>query len=331
MTSEAEIRSALERMEVPMLKRSIGSLNLLRSVNCGGSRVDVEMAAPVLNEMARDVFRVQIGRELKKIPGVEEVEVTFTSSKPADLNAVKNVIAVMSGKGGVGKSSVTSLMAVSLRRAGYSVGILDADITGPSIPRIFGLSDKPICDSAGMMPVITSSGIAVMSINLVLENDDDAVIWRGPLIAKAITQFWEEVYWGNLDYLIVDLPPGTADAPLTVIKSLPVSGLVMVTTPQELASMIVRKAVSMARSTGTHIIGVVENMSYLYLADIDRRIEVFGPGRGRELAETAGVPLLARIPIDSNLTLLCDTGRIEDCQLEAIAQLGAVANVLAGK
>ena len=331
MTTEAEIRLTLEQMEAPMIGRTIGNLNLLRSVDYDGNRVEVELAVPVLNEMARDVFKVQIVKELKKLPAVQDVEVRLTSGSPKELNAVKNVIAVMSGKGGVGKSSVTSLMAVGLQRAGYSVGILDADITGPSIPRIFGLSDKPICDSAGLLPVMTSSGIAVMSINLVLEKDDDAVIWRGPLIAKAITQFWEEVYWGNLDYLIVDLPPGTADAPLTVIKSLPVSGLVMVTTPQELASMIVRKAVSMANSTGTRIIGVVENMSYLYLADIDRKIEVFGPGRGRELAEKAGVPLLAQIPIDSNLTLLCDTGRIEDCQLEAIAQLGAVANLLTEK
>ena len=207
-------------------------------------------------------------------------------------------------------------------------GILDGDITGPSIPRMFGLTQKPLGFETGLLPVSTKSGISVMSLNLVLENEADAVIWRGPLIGRAVKQFWEEVLWGNLDYLIVDLPPGTADAPLTVIQSLPVSGLIIVTTPQELASMIVKKAVSMARQTDTRILGLVENMSYLYLPEMERTIEVFGPSHAAEMARDIGAPLLAQIPIDPELAALCDGGRIEDYHTQAVQQLAAVADML---
>jgi hydrogenase maturation protease len=217
----------------------------------------------------------------------------------------------MSGKGGVGKSLVSSLVAIALQRQGYEVGILDADITGPSIPRMFGLKVQPSGNENGLMPVPSKSGIEVMSINLLLPSEDDAVIWRGPLIGRAITQFWEEVLWGKLDYLIVDLPPGTADAPLTVMQQLPISGVIIVFTPQDLTAMVVRKAVKMAQQMGKPILGVIENMSYLYVPEINKRIELFGKSQGEEMAQAAGAPLLGQLPIDPELAKLCDEGNIE--------------------
>jgi hydrogenase maturation protease len=202
------------------------------------------------------------------------------------------------------------------------VGILDADITGPSIPKMFGLKVLPSGNESGILPVLSKSGIEVMSINLFLPSEDDAVIWRGPLIGRAITQFWEEVLWGKLDYLIVDLPPGTADAPLTVLQSLPVSGIIIVFTPQDLTAMVVRKAVNMARQMTKPIIGVVENMSYLYVPEIDKKIELFGRSRGEEMAKTAHAPLLGQLPIDPELAKLCDEGNIERYNNEIIAHLG---------
>jgi hydrogenase maturation protease len=315
MAIEEEIRHILNDTSLPTLGRSLGSINGVRSVQYCDHKLNLALTAPSLNDLAQDILKVQINKALKKIPEIESVEITFTGIKPSELNEVKYVIAVMSGKGGVGKSLVSGLIAAGLKRRGFSVGILDADITGPSIPKMFGLTERPIAGKDSFLPVLTASGIRVMSINLVLDSDDDAVIWRGPMIANAIKQFWGECVWGKLDYLIVDLPPGTADAPLTVIQSLPVSGLVIVSTPQGLASMIVKKAISMARSTGMRILGVVENMSYLYLSDINRRVEVFGPSRGQEIADAAGAPLLAQIPIDSGLTELCDNGKIEECPM----------------
>ena len=233
-------------------------------------------------------------------------------AKAKELNHINNVIAIMSGKGGVGKSLVSGLMAIALRKQGYSVGILDADITGPSIPKMFGITEKPVITENSMLPVLSTSGIEIMSINLLLPNSEDAVIWRGPLIGKAITEFWEDVYWGNLDYLIVDLPPGTADAPLTVLQTLPVNGIIIVFTPQELTAMVVRKAVNMAKNMKKTIIGVVENMSYLYIPEIDKKMEIFGKSHGEEMARSAGAPLLAQIPIDPELVKLCDQGKIEE-------------------
>jgi len=228
----------------------------------------------------------------------------------------------MSGKGGVGKSLVSSLTAVALRRKGFDVGILDADITGPSIPKMFGITDRPGGNESGILPVTSKSGIEIMSINLLLPEEDEAVIWRGPLIGKAITQFWEDVLWGSLDYLIVDLPPGTADAPLTVMQSLPISGVIIVFTPQDLTAMIVRKAVKMARQMDKQLLGVVENMSYLYIKEIDKKIELFGKSRGEEMAAAAQAPLLGKIPVDPDLAALCDSGQIERYQSDFVDQIG---------
>jgi len=239
--------------------------------------------------------------------------------KPKDLNEISHIIAVMSGKGGVGKSLVASLTAVALKRQGYEVGILDADITGPSIPKMFGISTRPSGSESGILPVTSKSGIAVMSINLFLPSEDDAVIWRGPLIGRAITQFWEEVLWGKLDYLIVDLPPGTADAPLTVMQTLPVSGVIIVFTPQDLTTMIVKKAIRMAQQMGKSVLGVIENMSYLYVPEMDKKIELFGKSRGEEMARAAHAPLLGQLPIDPQLARLCDEGDIERYDSEVLS------------
>jgi Mrp family chromosome partitioning ATPase len=223
----------------------------------------------------------------------------------------------MSGKGGVGKSVVAALLAVTLNRQGYQVGILDADITGPSIPMMFGLKARPMSSESALMPVGTRSGIEVMSLNLLLPHEDDAVIWRGPLLAKAITQFWQDVVWGKVDYLIVDLPPGTADIPLTVMQTLSLSGVVIIFTPQDLAAMVVRKAVHMAQNMSVPIIGVVENMSYLLLPETGERIDIFGQSRGEEMSQEAGAPLLGQLPIDPELARLCDSGEIERYNSEA--------------
>jgi Mrp family chromosome partitioning ATPase len=238
-----------------------------------------------------------------------------------ETNAIGRVLAVMSGKGGVGKSLVSSLVAIALRRQGFEVGILDADITGPSIPKMFGLKGQASGNDAGLLPVISKSGIKIMSINLLMPSEDEPVIWRGPLIGRAITQFWEEVLWGKLDYLMVDLPPGTADAPLTVMQQLPISGIIIVFTPQDLTAMVVRKAVKMAQQMGKPILGVIENMSYLYVPEIDKKIELFGRSRGEEMARAAGAPLLGQLPIDPALAKLCDEGDIELYESRMMDQL----------
>jgi len=219
------------------------------------------------------------------------------------------------------RDRVASLTAVVLRRQGYDVGVLDADITGPSIPRMLGIKARPSGSETGILPVSSASGIEVMSINLLLNSEDDAVIWRGPIIAGAIKQFWEEVLWGKLDYLIVDLPPGTADAPLTVLQTLPVTGIIIVYTPQDLTAMVVKKAVNMAQKMDTPIIGVIENMSYLYIPEIDKKMEVFGKSRGDDIARAANAPLLGQLPLDPELVKLCDEGNIEHYNAEIMTSL----------
>ncbi len=224
---------------------------------------------------------------------------------------VKKVIAVVSGKGGVGKSLVTGLMATLMRRRGHSVGILDADITGPSIPKIFGVRDKAMGSEDGILPAETRTGIRMMSVNLLLENDTDPVIWRGALIAGTVKQFWTDVCWGDVDCLFVDMPPGTGDVPLTVFQSLPVDGILIVTSPQELVGMIVEKAVNMAKMMNIPVLGLVENMSWIACPDCGRKIFPFGESRSAEIAMSQGIPLLAQLPIDPTLARSCDTGVIE--------------------
>lgn len=322
MPTKEEVMKSLETVLVPGAVRSLVKMNLIRDVSIDNGKVDVTLASAALVTEAREWLKDKTSDVIQKLEGVEEASVSFVDSKPKDINEIRHVIAIMSGKGGVGKSLVASLTAIALKRQGYEVGILDADITGPSIPKMFGINTRPSGSDSGILPVSSRSGIELMSINLLLPSEDDAVIWRGPLIGKAITQFWEEVLWGKLDYLIVDLPPGTADAPLTVMQTLPLTGIIIVFTPQALTTMVVRKAINMARQMGKPILGVVENMSYLYMPEIDRKIELFGKSRGEEMAKAAHAPLLGQLPIDPELAKLCDEGNIERYDAEIIAKLG---------
>ena len=227
------------------------------------------------------------------------------------LSHVKKVIAVVSGKGGVGKSTVTASLAVAMARRGRSVGILDADITGPSIPKTFGVHERMTGSDEGMYPIRTASGIQIVSLNLLTEHETDPVIWRGPVIAGVVTQFWSETVWGDVDYLFVDMPPGTGDVPLTVFQSLPVDGIVVVTSPQELVGMIVTKAVNMARMMNIPILGLVENYSYYQCPDCGKRHSIFGESHLDQIAQELQLPVLARLPIDPTLAAACDSGCIE--------------------
>lgn len=231
--------------------------------------------------------------------------------KPHELSNIKKVIGIVSGKGGVGKSMTTAMLAVSMQRRGYKCAVLDADITGPSAPKLFGLNQKAESDGNGIYPVYTKSSIKVMSINLLLENENDPVVWRGPVIAGAVKQFWTDVIWNDIDYMFVDMPPGTGDVPLTVFQSLPVDGIVVVTSPQELVSMIVTKAVKMAQMMNVPVLGVVENYSYLACPDCKKKINVFGDSHVEQITKDLGIDLLAKIPIDPELASICDKGLIE--------------------
>ncbi len=236
----------------------------------------------------------------------------------SDFNSINQVIAVMSGKGGVGKSSVAALIAVKLARDGYRVGLLDADITGPSIPKMFGIKSSAETMEFGILPVKSDLGIEVMSLNLLLKNEDDPVIWRGPLIAGAVKQFWTDVIWGRLDYLIVDLPPGTGDVPITVMQSLPLDGVVIVSSPQDVAAMIVKKAMRMVSMMDVKILGLIENMSYTVCPKCGEILHLFGPSRGEELAKSSGIPYLGALPLDPDLARLCDLGHVEEYDGEAM-------------
>ena len=226
-------------------------------------------------------------------------------------STVKKVIGVVSGKGGVGKSIVTSLLAVMFARKGYDTAILDADITGPSIPKAFGLTEKALGSEKGILPAVTASGIKIMSINLLLENDTDPVIWRGPVLAGTVKQFWTDVCWGNVDYMFVDMPPGTGDVPLTVFQSLPLDGIIVVTSPQDLVSMIVEKAVKMAQLMNVPILGVVENMSYFVCPDCKKKHYPFGESKLENIANEYSLDILARLPIDPQNAKACDSGKVE--------------------
>ncbi len=227
------------------------------------------------------------------------------------LSNVKKVIAVVSGKGGVGKSTVTSCLAAAMARRGKKVGVLDADVTGPSIPTAFNVHQRATGTDAGIDPAFTAGGIEIMSLNLLMENETDPVVWRGPVIAGVVTQFWSEVVWGDLDYLFVDMPPGTGDVPLTVFQSLPVDGIVVVTSPQELVSMIVTKAVNMAHMMNVPVLGIIENYSYFQCPDCGGKHAIFGESHIEQVARDMNVPVLARLPIDPAVAAAFDAGQIE--------------------
>jgi Mrp family chromosome partitioning ATPase len=324
------VRRALLGLRHPKLeKRNLVELGMIPDVRFEDGRVTVTLALPIPQASAREQLQRMVETAASEACPAWPVDVavremtpeeraTFTACAEGrapslgDQPAVRSVVAVMSGKGGVGKSTVAGLLACALRRGGLQVGILDADITGPSIPRLLGVHDRPGEDPRGIRPPQTPTGIRLMSINLLLPDEDQPVIWRGPLIGRAIQQFWNDIAWGELDVLVVDLPPGTSDAALTVMQSLPVHGIVLVTSPQDLAGMVVRKAAHMAGQMGVPLYGLVENMSHLRCPHCGCRIEVFGASRAERIVEQFGVPMLGHLPLDPELAVKCDQGRIED-------------------
>jgi len=338
MPTEEQIRSALSQVIDPELGRNIVELGMVRDVAVDGKRVAftlalTTLACPLKERLAGEAraavqalepqieVNVRFGemteQERRRIFGARVAEPTAAEK----INKVERVVAVMSGKGGVGKSSLAALLAVALRRRGLRVGLLDADITGPSIPRMFGLREPPAIGPAGIIPVETRTGIKAMSINLILSSENEAVMWRGPLISGAIRQFWTEVVWGDLDVLILDLPPGTSNPALTVMQSIPLNGVILVTSPQDLAGMVVRKAAQLARELQVPIIVLVENMSYVLCPDCARKVQVFGPSQAGRTAGLLGVPLLGSLPLDPELTRRADAGEIEGYPGEAFAPL----------
>lgn len=252
--------------------------------------------------------------------GSKKVDLREPANK---LSNIKNVIGVVSGKGGVGKSMVTASIARALIKQGYKVGIMDADITGPSIPKMYGIHGQAVGSADGICPAEAEDGTKIMSVNLLLESEEDPVIWRGPVIAGVVKQFWSDVVWGELDYLLVDMPPGTGDVPLTVFQSLPVNGVVIVTSPQDLVRMIVKKAYNMAKKMNIPVLGVVENYSYLECPDCGKRINVFGESHIEEIAEELEIPVLGKMPIDTKLAEYVEAERfwqVENAYLAGIAE-----------
>lgn len=243
--------------------------------------------------------------------------------EPHKSSSIKKIIGVVSGKGGVGKSLTTSLLASFAQKKGLSVGIMDADITGPSIPRMFGVTERATGDENGINTVLSPSGIQMMSMNLLLDEETMPVIWRGMVISGTVMQFWTDVIWKDLDIMFIDMPPGTGDVPLTVFQSIPIAGIVIVTTPQDLVKMVVEKAVNMARMMNIPVLGLVENMSYLSCPDCGKEIEVFGPSKAKALAAEYNIPAVAKMPLDHNISRLADVGRIEDYDGAALAEIFA--------
>lgn len=248
--------------------------------------------------------------------------------KGNDLSNIKHVIAVISGKGGVGKSTVTALLASAFQKRGFKTGVLDADVTGPSIPMLFGAQEEPVSAEFGILPVRSKNGISIISMNLFLPSVDEPVIWRGPIISGVIKQFWKDVIWGDLDYLFVDLPPGTGDVPLTVMQSLPLQGVVVVTSPQDLANMVVRKTVKMAEKMEIPILGIVENMSYFKCPGCEEVLYPFGKGKAAQMAEELHVPLIGILPLEASVSGLGDEGRIEESPAVNLLDINALIKMI---
>lgn len=336
MTTKQQVVEALTSVMDPELHRNIVDLGMVRDVEISGKNIKVIIALTVPNCPLQEQIANNAAQAIDELEAGLNVEINLTSMTEeeketlrqklqggaqqqqqahnypaANLNRVKTVITVMSGKGGVGKSTVAALLAAGLRRHGLRIGVLDADITGPSIPKLFGVSEAPSMSPLGIMPPATSSGTKIMSINLMLQREEDAVIWRGPLITSAIKQFWNDVFWGDLDALVVDMPPGTSDAALTVMQNLPVTGIILVTSPQDLAEMVVRKAAHMAGHMEIPLIGIVENMSFAICPKCGERFEIFGKGKSEEMAKAFDTAFLGKIGLDPEMTRLGDLGQIE--------------------
>ncbi len=328
MVTDEQVLNALRQTLHPEMKRNLVELGMIKGTRVVDDTITIILALPfkeipIKDELVHSVrgavarLDTHLKAEVELVEMSQQERAAFMTAAEGgpktaqSANKIDRVIAVLSGKGGVGKSSVTALLAVALSRRGKRVGVLDADITGPSQPKIFGIHRPPAMGPLGILPAETENGIKMMSINLLLPSEDEAVIWRGPLISGAIKQFWNEVCWGKLDYLIVDLPPGTSDASLTVMQSIPLNGVVLVTSPQDLAGMVVRKAARMAQRMKVPVLGLVENMSYITCPKCRETIEAFGPSQAMETAMQLGVQLLGRLPLDPELACRCDAGEVE--------------------
>jgi len=346
MVTSEKVLQILRDVKDPEIGISIVDLGMVRAVEVQGNTVNVNIALTMPNCPLSATIRKDVTKAVSGMEGVDKVEVELSSMTEKERNQVTRVlsarpsavqtnvqetwrsrgfgidrlpkgkigrvIAVTSGKGGVGKSLVTALLAVELRRHGFSVGILDADLTGSSIAKIFGVRNGPTQTPSGVEPPVSQTGIKLVSMNLLMGRDDAAVIWRGPMINSAIRQLYADLEWGDLDYLLADLPPGTSDAPLTVFQSLPLDGVLIVSSPQDLAVMIVAKAINMAKIMKAPIIGLIENMSHLTCPDCASKIELFGRSKGREASSAANIEFLGSIAVNPLVSKLCDDGKIEE-------------------
>ena len=353
LATKEQLISKLREVVDPEIGLNIVDLGMIRGLEINGPNVDVNIALTVKGCPLASTIETDINRVLTQLPDVSKVSVKMSSMTKDELNdlgsrlqrmkseqkslgkapgmsagidklekkGIRNVVAVMSGKGGVGKSYVTAIIATELRRQGYEVGILDADITGPSVAKIFGLSGKPFADEVGVVPKITESGIKVISMNLLLDTPDTPVIWRGPIINGVIRQLFNDVNWGDLHFLLVDLPPGTGDAPLTVFQSLPVDAVVIVTTPQDLSMLIVRKSINMAKQMNVPIAGIVENMSFMKCPHCGEVIHMFQDSDIESVAQTLNVKFLGKLPFDPQVNKLADQGKIDSYASEETGEL----------
>ncbi|MEM1994822.1 MAG: Mrp/NBP35 family ATP-binding protein [Nitrososphaerales archaeon] len=339
MLTKSKILEALSEVVDPEIGLNIVELGMVRDIKVEDGVVKILIALTVPSCPLANTIKSDVEKNVKKLNGVKAVSVETTSMSKEELDRLKgklqqkfgkkaatagiekldkkniaHIIAVVSGKGGVGKSSISALLATELRRMGYEVGVLDADVTGPSIAKLFNLTDRPRISQNGILPLTTKSGIKAISVNLLLDDPEQAVVWRGPIVSNVIKQLYSEVDWGDLHFLIIDLPPGTSDAPLTVYQSIPIDGVVVVSTPQDLALMIVAKAVNMARSIKVPVLGLIENMGYLICPHCGGKINLFGEPKGEKAAKKFNIPFLGVIPLDPKMTELADKGLIEDYQ-----------------
>ncbi len=351
-----QIRLSLKEVIDPEIGLNIVDLGMVKGVSIDGKKVTITIALTVSGCPLAKTIEKDINRIVGAMQGIENVQIKMTSMSKEELEALgaqlqemrrkdkgvgkaaglsagidkldrkgaQKIIAVMSGKGGVGKSYVTSMLAIELRREGYNVGILDADITGPSIAKIFGLSGKPYADESGVVPKESESGIKIISMNLLLDTPETPVIWRGPIINGVIRQLFNDVNWGDLHYLLIDLPPGTGDAPLTVFQSLPVDGVVIVSTPQDLALLIVKKSINMTRQMSVPIAGIVENMSYMICPDCGHKIDMFLESGIEKFANESKIMFLGKLPFDPKINRLADGGELERYSSKETASLARV-------
>ncbi len=348
MLSVERIRESVKDVMDPELGHPLLELGMIKDISIKGEdTVELTLLLTISGCPMKNKMAAEIEAKVKSIPEVKRVIIKTVAMSDEEKNELKNklgklacasantkdvgkIVAVVSGKGGVGKSAVSSLLAVALSRQKYNVGILDADITGPSIARMFGLAQRPAFVNEVMIPPTSKTGIKIMSMSMFLEREDDAVIWRGPMLSNAVKQLWNDVDWNGLDYLIIDMPPGTADVPLTVFQTLPVYGAILVSSPQELVNVVVRKALQLVKGLNKPLLGIVENMSYFTCPDNGKKYEIFGNSKAELLGKMVNAPVLGTMPIDQELSRLADNGKIEDYTSEAYEQFAKTFIAISG-